>query len=133
MLSGGPAHRDRISVLIFPDGAGSPRVILKIGFTPREGEFLTSEFGAMDQLWPQLPDVVAKFDAQFHLHRHGGVTALAAGVVKGNRLLVPGLTGDVPPRARDIMDSFFRRSFRFARALADATQLAVTQGQWTTC
>ena len=56
LLAGGPAHRDRISVLIFPDGAGSPRVILKIGFTPREGEFLTSEFEAMDQLWPQLPD-----------------------------------------------------------------------------
>ena len=37
LLAGGPAHRDRISVLIFPDGAGSPRVILKIGFTHAKG------------------------------------------------------------------------------------------------
>ena len=76
----------------------------------------------MDQLWPQLPDELqSSMPRALDLHRHGGVTALAAGVVTGNRLLVPGLTGDVPPRARDIMDSFFRRSFRFARALADAT------------
>jgi hypothetical protein len=122
LLAGGPAHRDRISVLIFPDGASAPRVIMKIGFTPREGEFLTSEFGAMDQLWPQLPDDLrSSMPRALDLHRIEGVTALAAGVVTGNRLLVPGLTGDVPPRARDIMDSFFRRSFRFARALADAT------------
>ena len=76
----------------------------------------------MDQLWPQLPDELqSSMPRALDLHRNGGITAMAAGVVTGNRLLVPGLTGDVPPRARDIMDSFFRRSFRFARALAEAT------------
>ena len=123
LLSGGPAHRDRISVLIFPDDARAPRVIMKIGFTPREGEFLTSEFEAMDQLWPQLPaDLQTSMPRALDLYQNEGSTAMAAGVVTGNRLLVPGLTGDVPPKAREIMDSFFRRSFLFARALAEATR-----------
>lgn len=122
MLAGGPAHRDRISVLLFPDRAAAPRVIMKIGFTPREGEFLASEFEAMDQMWPRLPaSLQDSVPRALDLYRTNGTTALAAGVLTGNRLLVPGLTGDVPPRARAIMDSFFRRSFEFARALAAAT------------
>ncbi len=122
LLAGGPAHRDRISVLLFPEGAGSPRVIMKIGFTPREGEFLASEFGAMDDVWPRLPaSLQAAVPRALDLYRTNGTTSMAAGVLTGNRLLVPGLTGDVAPRARAIMDSFFRRSFEFARALAAAT------------
>jgi hypothetical protein len=128
LLAGGPAHRDRISVLLFPNGARSPQVIMKIGFTPREGEFLTSEFEAMDQLWPQLPvDLRTSMPRALDLHRIGGTTALAAGILTGNRLLVPGLTGEVPPKARAIMDSFFRRSFLFARALAAATSSPAPQ------
>ena len=122
MLAGGPAHRDRISVLLFPEGEPKPRVIMKIGFTPREGEFLASEFGAMDQVWPQLPESLQdSVPRALDLYRTDGTTAMAAGVLTGNRLLVPGLTGDVPPKAREIMDSFFRRSFEFARALAEST------------
>jgi hypothetical protein len=122
MLAGGPAHRDRISILLFPEGAASPRVIMKIGFTSREGEFLASEFAAMDQVWPRLPvSLQDSVPRALDLYRTDGTTAMAAGVLTGNRLLVPGLTGDIPPKAREIMDSFFRRSFGFARALADAT------------
>jgi hypothetical protein len=122
MLSGGPAHRDRISVLLFPNGGDAPRVIMKIGFTPREGEFLAAEYGAMDQVWPLLPaQLQESVPRALDLYRTDGTTAMAAAVLTGNRLLVPGLTGDVPPRAREIMDSFFQRSFAFARELAAAT------------
>lgn len=122
LLAGGPAHRDRVSVLLFPAGAGRPQVIMKIGFTRREGEFLTSEFEAMDQLRPMLPEQLkGSIPRALDLYQVGEVTALAAGVVTGDRVLVSGLTGNVPPRARAIMDSFFRRSFAFSHALAGAT------------
>ena len=40
LLAGGPAHRDRVSVLVFGGRQRVPRVILKVGFSPREGAFL---------------------------------------------------------------------------------------------
>jgi hypothetical protein len=122
LLAGGPAHSDRVSVLLFPERAKAPLVIMKIGFTSREGEFLTSEFNAMDALRPQLPEQLQEsMPRALDLFRADGVTALSAGVVSGDRLLVPRLTGEVSPRAQAIMDSYFRRSFEFSRALADAT------------
>jgi len=122
LLAGGPAHSDRVSVLLFPEGAKAPQVIMKIGFTPREGEFLTSEFNAMEAVRPQLPDQLqVSMPRALDLFRADKVTALSASVISGDRLLVPRLTGEVTPRAQGIMDSYFRRSFEFSRALADAT------------
>ena len=122
LLAGGPAHRDRVSVLLFPAGAPSPRVIMKIGFSRLEGEFLTSEFEAMDQLRPQLPaDLQPSMPRALDLFRTGEVTTLAAAVIGGKRLLVPALTGEVSATALEVMDSFFRRSFEFSRAVAEAT------------
>ena len=119
LLAGGPAHRDRVSVLLFAAGRRVPQVIMKVGFTPREGVFLAAEFEAMDQLRPQLPsDLKSSMPRALDLFQAGGATAVSAQVLEGRRLLVPSLTGNVSTTARRMMDSFFRRSFAFSRDLA---------------
>jgi hypothetical protein len=119
LLAGGPAHRDRVSVLLFPAGRRAPQVIMKVGFTPREGAFLAAEFEAMDQLRPLLPSSLSgSMPRALDLLRSGGVTAVSAQVVEGRRLLVPSLTGEVSTAALRLMDSYFRRSLAFSRDLA---------------
>ena len=121
LLAGGPAHRGRVSVLLFAGGR-SPQAIMKIGFTRREGEFLEAEFEAMSKLRPLLPPRLASsMPRALDLYQKGQVTAVAAEVLEGERLLVPSLTGEVSTKARRIMDSYLRRSFAFARDLAEAT------------
>ena len=119
LLAGGPAHRDRVSVLLFPAGRRAPQVIMKVGFTRREGAFLAAEFEAMDQLRPLLPSsLTSSMPRALDLLRSGGVTAVSAEVVEGRRLLVPSLTGEVSTAALRLMDSYFRRSLAFSRDLA---------------
>ena len=123
LLAGGPAHRDRVSILFFPPEGKSPRVIMKVGFTPREGEFLTSEFEAMHRVRPLLPESLqTSMPRALDLSRNGDVTVIAVEVVDGKRLLVPRLTGEVSAAAVRVMDSFFARSFAFSREMALATR-----------
>lgn len=129
LLAGGPAHRDRVSVMHFVRGERRPRVIMKIGFSPVEGNFLVSEFEAMDQLRPLLPEHLRdRMPRALDLIRDGGATVLASEAIEGRRLLVSRLTGEVPRRARRIMDDFYARSFEFSRHVADATQDASRRG-----
>ncbi|HWB89789.1 MAG TPA: hypothetical protein VG872_11370 [Acidimicrobiia bacterium] len=121
LLAGGPAHGDRVSVLLFGSGR-SPRAIMKIGFNPREAKFLEAEYGAMDGLRPQLPAALrTAMPRALDLISLPSVTAMAAEVLPGKRLVIPPLTGSVSRTAVRVMDSVFRRSFRFCRQLAEAT------------
>ncbi len=123
LLAGGPAHRDRVSVLLFPAGARVPRVILKIGFTAAESAFLNGEFEALSELRPRLPShLKSSMPRVLGVIRPGDATAVAAQVLEGQRLLIPGLTGNVSRAGRRIMDSFFARSFAWSRQLAEATR-----------
>lgn len=129
LLAGGPAHRDRVSIVVFAGRERRPRVIMKVGFSVREGAFLESEYRAMSTLRPQLPSALAgAMPRALDLYRSGRVTALSAEVLPGRRLLVPSLVGDVSRAARRMMDSLFRESFTFSRELARVTSSGTRRG-----
>jgi aminoglycoside phosphotransferase (APT) family kinase protein len=103
---------------------------MKVGFTAREGGFLTSEYEAMHDVRPLLPgQLQGSMPRALDLVRDGEVTVISVEVVEGRRLLVPRLTGEVSAAAVRVMDSFFARSFAFSNEMAVATSSETASDQ----
>jgi hypothetical protein len=126
-LAGGPAHRRRAIVFLFPGGHGPraarPAVVLKVALTPKDAANIGREFRALCEVRSRVPPVIrASIPEALGLYRAGNSLVLASRAQEGHRLMVPNLTARgsyVGPR---LVRRFLARAFTWSNDLAEATR-----------
>jgi hypothetical protein len=118
----GPNHRQRPLVFLAPANARKPRVVLKVALSPGEADSLSTEFRALSELRPELPDGLrASIPEPLGLEPHADGMVLALRGMEGRRPLHPRLYGRPSLGGHRQLLKFVDGVLGWTRNLADAT------------
>jgi hypothetical protein len=118
----GPNHRQRPLAFLLPASDRAPRVVLKVALTSREADCLTTEFRALTELRPVLPEGLrASVPEPLGLERYADGLVLALGGMEGRRPLHPRLYGRPSLGDRRQLQTFVGGALGWTRELAEAT------------
>ena len=118
----GPNHRQRPLVFLIPAKARTPRVVLKVALSSGEADCLSTEFRALSELRPLLPDGLrASIPEPLGLEPLADSMVLALGGMGGRRPLHPRLYGRPSLGGRRQLMRFVGSALGWTRNLAEAT------------